>query len=57
MISAQQGHWMKMASAFPVSPTAKNTRGLNKTDWIRIDRKTYDSCIDTNDYRANPQRG
>lgn len=51
VIAQEQKRWIKMASAFPVSPTAKNTRGINKTDWIRIDRKLYDHCIDKNDYR------
>ena len=51
IIAREQGRWIKMASAFPVSPTAKNTRGINGTDWIKIDRKTYDACIDPNDYR------
>ena len=52
IISQEQNRWIKMASAFPVSPTSKNTRGINKTDWIKIDRSMYDSCIDPNDYRA-----
>ena len=52
IISQEQKRWIKMASAFPVSPTAKNTRGINKTDWIKIDRSMYDSCIDPNDYRT-----
>ncbi len=51
IIAKEQERWIKMASAFPVSPTAKNTRGINRTDWIQIDRKTYDACIDSNDYR------
>ena len=51
VIAKEQGLWIKIASAFPVSPTAKNKRGINRTDWIQIDRKTYDACIDTNDYR------
>ena len=50
-IAIEQGRWIKMASAFPVSPTSDKNRGINKTDWIRIDRKIYDSCIDPNDYR------
>jgi hypothetical protein len=25
--------------------------GINKTDWITIDRATYDSCLDPRDYR------
>ena len=50
-ISAQQGRWIKVACAFPYSPTAENRRGINGTEWIKIDRSTYDSCIDPNDYR------
>ncbi len=47
--------WIKCACAFPVSPTVPKTRGINGTDWIRIDRPTYDACIDPNDYR--PKKG
>lgn len=50
-ISAIQNKWIKTASAFPISPTSENRRGINNTDWIRIDRKTYDLCLDPNDYR------
>ncbi len=51
IIAKEQGRWLKIASAFPFSPTSKNTRGINNTDWIKIDRKIYDACIDSNDYR------
>ena len=50
-ISVEQNRWIKIASVFPISPTSKNKRGINKTDWITIDRQIYDSCIDSNDYR------
>jgi hypothetical protein len=50
-ISAQQARWIKVACAFPVSPTSVNCRGINRTEWIRIDRATYDACLDPNDYR------
>lgn len=50
-ISIQQARWIKVACAFPVSPTAENRRGINGTEWIRIDRVTYDACLDLNDYR------
>lgn len=50
-ISVEQNRWIKIASAFPISPTSKNKRGINKTDWIKIDKKLYDSCIDPIDYR------
>jgi len=50
-ISVQQSRWIKVACAFPISPTAANRRGINGTEWIRIDRATYDACLDPNDYR------
>jgi hypothetical protein len=50
-ISVQQSRWIKLACAFPTSPTAENRRGINGTQWIKIDRATYDTCLDTNDYR------
>jgi uncharacterized LabA/DUF88 family protein len=51
-IAQEQDRWIKLACAFPASPTTRNRRGINKTDWIRIDRATYDSCLDRRDYRA-----
>jgi len=50
-IAHDQGRWIKVASAFPSSPASRNSRGINKTDWIRIDRTLYDSCLDHRDYR------
>jgi len=50
-ISIEQGRWIKVACAFPSSPTSENRRGINGTDWIKIDRATYDACLDRNDYR------
>lgn len=54
LISHKQNRWIKMASAFPFSPASLNRRGINATDWIRIDRATYDACLDTRDYRPKP---
>jgi hypothetical protein len=54
-ISSREDRWIKIASAFPIGPTSRNRRGINGTDWIKIDRKTYDACIDSRDYR--PRRG
>lgn len=54
-ISQQQSRWIKIACAFPCSPAARNKRGINGTDWLKIDRATYDKCIDPKDYRAQPQ--
>jgi hypothetical protein len=35
-------------------PTTENRRGINGTEWIHIDRATYDACLDPNDYRPKP---
>ncbi len=56
-ISREQGRWIKMACAYPVSPTYNNRRGIDRTDWIKIDRVTYDKCLDPNDYRPRAKRG
>lgn len=50
-LSKQQNRWIKVACAFPVSPTYHNNRGINGTEWIEIDRKLYCECLDSNDYR------
>jgi uncharacterized LabA/DUF88 family protein len=50
-ISQEQNRWIKMACAFPFSPASTNRRGINGSDWIKIDRATYDACLDARDYR------
>jgi uncharacterized LabA/DUF88 family protein len=50
-IAQEQNRWIKVACAFPFSPTTRNRRGIEKTDWIRIDRGLYDACLDARDYR------
>jgi uncharacterized LabA/DUF88 family protein len=50
-ISAEQDRWLKIASAFQSSLTSSNTRGINRTDWIPIERTVCDSCLDPRDYR------
>jgi hypothetical protein len=54
VISTEQARWIKIATAFPVSPAARNKRGINSTDWVQIDRAAYDACIDPRDYRPKP---
>ncbi|WAC59411.1 NYN domain-containing protein [Brevundimonas sp. SL130] len=51
LLASQQDRWIKVASAYPFSPATKGWRGINKTDWIKIDRAMYDACIDKRDYR------
>jgi hypothetical protein len=54
IISSERRRWLKVACAFPASPKSRTRRGINKTDWIRIDRTTYDACLDRRDYRIVP---
>lgn len=51
-ISIQQQRWIRLACAFPVSPTYQNKRGINGTEWIKFDRAMYDTCLDPTDYRG-----
>ena len=53
-IAREQNRWIKIACAYPVSPTTRNRRGLAGSDWIQIDRATYDRCIDPRDHRPKP---
>lgn len=49
LIAQEQGRWLKIASAFPVSPASRNHRGINGTDWIPIARENYNDCLDSTD--------
>ena len=51
IVAREQNRWIKILSAFPFSPASRNRRGVNKTDWLQIDRATYDACLDIRDYR------
>jgi hypothetical protein len=51
VIAREQARWIKIASAFPVSPAVPKARGIDKTDWVPIDRGLYDRCVDRRDYR------
>lgn len=50
-ISKAANRWIKVASAFPSSQWTSNKRGIEFTDWVRIDRATCDRCLDPADYR------
>ncbi len=50
-IAKQQIQWIRIACAFSYSPASANRRGINGSDWIKIDHATYDACLDTRDYR------
>jgi len=51
VIAREQQRWIKLACAFPSSVSSRDRRGIDKTDWIRIDRATYESCLDLHDHR------
>lgn len=55
LIAREQNRWIKLASAYCSSPTSRNRRGIEGTDWILIDKATYDACIDPRDYRPRKQ--
>jgi len=54
-IARARGVWLKVVSAVPSGPNASSRRGIDKTDWFRMDKAFYDACLDPRDYRA-PRR-
>ena len=52
VLAREQNRWIKVASAFPGGITARNRRGIEETDWLPIDKTTYDTCLDPRDYRS-----
>lgn len=50
-ISIEQDRWIKLVSAFPSGHLASSKRGIDKTQWVRIEQSDYDACLDPNDYR------
>lgn len=54
-ISRSANRWLKAVSSFPTSPQATTRRGIDKTDWFRIERAVYDACLDHRDYRPPRQ--
>lgn len=53
-IARSQQRWMKAVSAFPHGPKATTKRGIDKTDWFKMDQNFYDACLDPRDYRPKP---
>ena len=50
-VAREQERWIKIASAYPYSTASRTFRGIDRTDWIQIDRETYDACLDPRDFR------
>ncbi len=51
-IAREQARWIKLACAFPSGPEASAWRGIDGTDWFRMDAAFYNACLDPRDYRA-----
>ncbi|MBI3490962.1 MAG: NYN domain-containing protein [Acidobacteria bacterium] len=54
-IARDQSRWIKIASAYPWSEIRPDVRGIRNSDWIPIDRATYDACADSEEHR--PTKG
>lgn len=50
-IAKEQGRDIPICCAFPFGPNASTKRGIDNTQWFKIDETTYNSCIDPYDYR------
>lgn len=50
-ISRMQNRWVKVACAFPSGPRASASRGIDKTDWYRMEEAFYNACLDPRGYR------
>lgn len=50
-IAKEQGRFIRIISAYPDSAAATVLRGIDKTEWFRMDQAFYDACIDPRDYR------
>ena len=55
-ISRNAGHWTKVVCAFPHRPNATSSRGIDRTDWCRMNRDFYGACPDPRDYRPDRWR-
>lgn len=45
-IARADGHWLKIVSAFSHEPDATPGQGIDRTDWFRMDRDSYEACLD-----------
>ena len=52
-IAETVGRSIALACAFPSGPSATSRRGIDKTDWVRIEQADYDQCLDPRDYRPS----
>ena len=55
-IARSEQRWIKIVSAFPSGPNASVDRGIDGTDWFRMDQTFYDACLDPRDYRPRQSK-
>ena len=46
LIACGRDRWIKIDSAFLLTPAGGNRRSVDGTGWITINRATYDACLD-----------
>ena len=44
-LNRKQGHFIRIASAYPFSTRTVNRRGINHTMWVQFNRTDWDSCL------------
>lgn len=50
-IAMEQDRTIMIACAFPSGPNATSERGVNNTQWFKMDEAFYNACLDHRDYR------
>jgi uncharacterized LabA/DUF88 family protein len=50
-IAKEQSREIVVACAFPSGPKATFHRGIDKTQWFKMDEDFYNACLDPHDYR------
>ena len=51
-----QNRWIRLACPYPFGPLATSDRGIDKTEWIKMDQAFYDACLDPHDHRPAAYR-
>lgn len=50
-IATEQNRKIEICCAFPAGGNATSRRGIDRTNWFRMDEAFYNACLDTRDYR------
>ncbi|WP_281250889.1 NYN domain-containing protein [Salibaculum halophilum] len=50
-IASEQGRNITICCPFPYGPKATVKRGVDRTNWFRMDEAFYNECLDPKDYR------